>query len=133
MTIPFYFSYSQLDESIDNAVLYSVIFVNAVNRRFSTLTDPAIKLSFAGLLIGTVRLTCEYYNSMFIAPSHFNDTLQDDYTTLHIFKIGQMQQCDNLVYDCLPVSRSLFGLSRYLYNEERLNKSTFDVAIALTG
>lgn len=45
-----------LDNDIDNAIIYSVIFLNTVNKHFRDLENPKINLSFAGLLIGTVSI-----------------------------------------------------------------------------
>lgn len=53
---PIYSYYSKLNKNIDDAIVYAVIFTNAVNQYLESLENPKIKLTFAGVLIGTVRI-----------------------------------------------------------------------------
>lgn len=46
-----------MNEDVDDAIVYAVTFINGVNRRLRLLTDPKVKLSVAGILIGTVSNT----------------------------------------------------------------------------
>lgn len=63
-----YFFFRELDEDIDLAILYSIIFINAVNKHFKKLINPRIKLSFSGIIIGTVRI-CYVYSLIYYVHS----------------------------------------------------------------
>lgn len=140
----FLYNFRELEEDLDVAILYCIIFINAVNKQLNQLLNPKIKLSFSGIIVGTVRLWIKFWFKKFcmnrwISQGKHNlcyfrhqNLLQDYTTTLNIFKIRDLLEDTLLSNQALAYDVAYDGFCRYIYTETRLNKSSFDIAIALT-